>query len=379
MEVKGEYLLKYNDFPQLLKTLLEENVVDKIIGAKTKISRKTEKEDRLSISPEIYEEPDDVEDFPLSNLIAYGYVRTDSAAKYLHSKLNGAKEEKIGMVARPCDTRALVELAKIRQVNLENLFIIAMEDRGMIVKASRSMRKYKDIDTTKVVREMIVDDGLEFLFEDGKTQKVDLEIADNCSRCVEKTPALADLSVSNVDVPIDSDSLILKVYSDKGKTILEKSGLKVKDLPEDLKESHSGKLEEIVQEAKKKREKDLSEWNELSQEEKIEKLQKCTMCGMCIRACPVCYCVDCILQKKRKEKTINNETYQLTRVAHVADRCVECGSCDNNCPMSLPLSLYFQSLSEAFKKKFNYKAGESVDDVPFRSGKAIREMELERT
>jgi formate dehydrogenase subunit beta len=100
---------------------------------------------------------------------------------------------------------------------------------------------------------------------------------------------------------------------------------------------------------------------------------------MCIRGCPVCYCVDCILQKKRKEKTINKEAYQLTRVAHVADRCVECGNCDNNCPMSLPLSLYFQSLTEAFKKKFNYRAGESVDDIPFRSGKAINQMELEKT
>ncbi len=79
------------------------------------------------------------------------------------------------------------------------------------------------------------------------------------------------------------------------------------------------------------------------------------MCGMCIRGCPVCYCVDCILTKKRKEKNINKETYQLTRIAHVADRCVECGNCDNNCPTHLPLSLYFQSLNDSFKEKFGYK------------------------
>ena len=379
MEVKGEYLIKYEEFPQLLKTILQEGIVEKIIGAKTKISRKTKEEDRLSISPEVYENPDDIEGFPLSNLIAYGFARTDSAAKYLHSKLEGAKEEKIGLIARPCDTRALIELAKIRQVELDNLFIIAMEDRGMIVKESRSMRKHKDIDTTKVVREKIENDGLEFLFEDGSTKKVDLEIADNCSRCIEKTPAIADLSVSNVGVSIKSDSLILKVYSDKGEQILEKSGLELEPLPKDIKQSHEDKVEEVLQKAKEKREKDLEEWSKVPQDEKIEKLQKCTMCGMCIRACPVCYCVDCILQKKRKEKKINNETYQLTRIAHVADRCVECGSCDNNCPMSLPLSLYFQSLNEAFKKKFNYESGKSTEDIPFRSGKAIKNMELERT
>ena len=99
---------------------------------------------------------------------------------------------------------------------------------------------------------------------------------------------------------------------------------------------------------------------------------------MCIRGCPVCYCIDCILMKKRKEKTINKETYQLTRIAHVADRCVECGNCANNCPQNLPLSLYFQSLNEAFKEKFGYTPGEDIEDTPFRSGKAIAEMELEK-
>ncbi|MHA1704357.1 MAG: 4Fe-4S dicluster domain-containing protein, partial [Promethearchaeota archaeon] len=85
------------------------------------------------------------------------------------------------------------------------------------------------------------------------------------------------------------------------------------------------------------------------------------------------------LQKKRKAKTINKETYQLTRIAHVADRCVECGNCDNNCPQHLPLSLYFQSLNDAFKEKFGYASGDSIDDIPFRSGRAISQMSLEKT
>ncbi|MFX1358470.1 MAG: 4Fe-4S dicluster domain-containing protein [Promethearchaeota archaeon] len=379
MDVIAEYLIKVDDFPKLLATLLKEKVVDKIIGAETRIDKKTNEEDRFTVTPKLYSKPEDISGFPLTNLISYGYARTDSAAKYLHKSVDGALKEKVGLIARPCDTRAIIELVKIKQINLENLFIIAFEDRGMIINASREMKKVKDLDLTQVVKEKIGDKGLVLLLKDGKTKEVSLDIAENCSRCLRKIPVVADLGISDLAIPINSDEIILKVYSDKGNDLLEKSGIAKKSLPNDIKTKQDDMVKAIKQKAIEKRAKDLEEWDKLSQTEKLERLQACTMCGMCIRGCPVCYCVDCILQQKRKDKVINKETYQLTRIAHVADRCVECGNCDNNCPQHLPLSLYFQSLNEAFKEIFKYTAGESVDDVPFRSGKAIREMELERT
>jgi len=379
LEAIAEYLIKIEDFPKLLSTLLKEKIVDKIIGAETKVNKKTNEEDRFSVSPIIYEKPDDITSFPLTNLISYGYARTDSAAKFLHKSVNGAMQEKVGLIARPCDTRALIELAKIKQIKLDNLFIIAFEDRGMVINVSREIKKVKDIDPTKVVKEKIGDKGLILLLDDGKTKEVDLTVAENCSRCTRKIPVVADLGISDIGIPIDSEEMILKAYSDKGVDLIEVSKIAKKDLPGDVKTSHTEKMKEIKENALAKRVKDLEEWDKTPQEEKIARLQACTMCGMCIRGCPVCYCVDCILQQKRKDKKINKETYQLTRIAHVADRCVECGNCDNNCPVHLPLSLYFQSLNEEFKKGFGYTTGESVDDIPFRSGKAIKKMELEKT
>jgi formate dehydrogenase subunit beta len=379
MDAMAEYLIKIEDFPQLLIALLKNKKVDKIIGAETRIDKKSGEEDRFTVNPKVYEKPEDISGFPLTNLIAYGYARTDSATKYLHKSLEGAMKEKVGLIARPCDTRGIIELAKIRQINLDNLFIIAFEDRGMVINVSREMRKYKDIDPTKVIKEKIGDKGLILKFNDGKTKELGLEIAENCSRCTRKIPVVADLGISDVGIPIDSEEIILKVYSDAGAELVDQSKIAKKSLSSDIKEAHTKKVKEIKELALAKRAKDLEEWDKLSQEEKMAKFQACTMCNMCIRGCPVCYCVDCILMKKRKDKTINKETYQLTRIAHVADRCVECGNCDNNCPQHLPLSLYFQSLNEAFKKKFKYSSGESLEDIPFRSGKAIRKMELEKT
>ncbi|MFX1409897.1 MAG: Coenzyme F420 hydrogenase/dehydrogenase, beta subunit C-terminal domain [Promethearchaeota archaeon] len=379
MDTMADYLIKIEDFPKILETLLKEKIADKIIGAETRIDKKTEKEDRFTVQPKLFEKPEDIKVFPLTNLIAYGYARTDSASKYLHKSLEGAMKEKVALIARPCDTRALIELAKIRQVNLENLFIIAFDDRGMVINVSRQMRSYKEIDPTKVVKEKIGDKGLILQFDNGKTKEIDLTVAENCSRCTRKIPVVADLGISDIGIPIESDQIILKVYSDKGNDVLEKSKIDKKSIPNDIKKAHTDKVKEIKENAIAKRAKDLEEWSKLSQEEKMAKLQACTMCNTCIRGCPVCYCVDCILQKKRKEKIINKESYQLTRIAHVADRCVECGNCDNNCPQHLPLSLYFQSLNEAFKDKFKYTSGEKLEDIPFRSGKAIAQMELEKS
>ena len=379
MDSMAEYLIKNEDFSKILATLLKEKVVDKIIGAQLRVDKKSGNVDRFTVQPKLVEKEDDLSDFPLSPLIAFGYARTDSASKFLHKSVAGAMNEKVGLIARPCDTRALIELAKIRQVNLDNLFIIGIEDRGMLPKAGREMRKVKDVDPTKIVKEKVGDTGLIVKMEDGSIQELKLSIAENCLRCYRKIPVVADLTVSDIGIPIDSDEIILKVYSDKGDEILEKSGIGKKQLPSDVKNAHTEKYNDIIEKAKEKRAKDLEEWDKVSQEEKIAELLKCTACGICIRGCPVCYCVDCILTKKKKAKTIDNVTYQLTRIAHDADRCIECGNCDNNCPQNLPLSLYFQSLNEAFKEMFNYQSGMSIDDTPFRSGKAISEMELEKT
>ncbi|MFX0105871.1 MAG: Coenzyme F420 hydrogenase/dehydrogenase, beta subunit C-terminal domain [Candidatus Hodarchaeota archaeon] len=379
MEAMEEYLIKVEDFSKILAALLKEKVVDKIIGAELRVDKKSGNIDRFTVQPKLAEKEEDVKDFPLTPLIAFGYARTDSASKFLHKSVEGALNEKVGLIARPCDTRALIELAKIKQVNLDNLFVIGIEDRGMLPKAGREMRSVKDVDATKIVKEKVGDEGLVVKMEDGSTKNLNLTVAENCLRCYRKIPVVADLTVSDLGMPIESDEIILKVYSDKASDILDKSGINKKSLPDDVKSTHSDKYNEIIEKAKEKRAKDLEEWSKLSQEEKIAELLKCTMCNTCIRGCPVCYCVDCILMKKRKDKTIDKATYNLTRIAHDADRCVECGNCDNNCPQNLPLSLYFQSLNDAFKEKFNYEAGMSLEDIPFRSGKAISQMELEKT
>lgn len=375
LEPIAEYLVTYEDVKKILATLLKEKIVDKVIGGEIK-------KGAFNASPKLMEKPEELDDFPLSQLIAYNYARTDSASKYLHKEVNGARDEKIGLLGRPCDTRAIIELMKLHQINPDNLFIIGIEDLGIIPSSevSKMFNKRKDFDQSKIVRHQLTTNNLSLVLDDGKVEVVKFDdavkISENCLRCTRKIPVIMDLSISDVGVPVEPDDLILRVYTDKGKSALDKSGVKTKAVPAVVKQKNEETVKEVLKNAEEKRKKDLDDWAKLSEEEKLVRLQKCTMCNMCIKGCPVCYCIDCILMKKRKEKSINNTTYQLTRIAHVADRCIECGNCANNCPQKLPLAEYFQSLIDTFEEKYGYKAGESADDISFRSGKAIKEMEL---
>ncbi|MHA2087393.1 MAG: hypothetical protein ACW972_03890, partial [Promethearchaeota archaeon] len=90
MDTIAEYLIKSEDFSKILATLLEEKVVDKIIGAQLRIDKKSGNTDRFTVQPKLVEKEEELSDFPLSPLIAFGYARTDSASKFLHKSVAGA-------------------------------------------------------------------------------------------------------------------------------------------------------------------------------------------------------------------------------------------------------------------------------------------------
>ena len=58
-------------------------------------------------------------------------------------------------------------------------------------------------------------------------------------------------------------------------------------------------------------------------------------------------------------KTLDKISFVTTRFTHVGDTCVECGKCSTNCPLNIPLDLFFQSMRDKFKKERGYSAGSS--------------------
>jgi L-lactate utilization protein LutB len=90
---------------------------------------------------------------------------------------------------------------------------------------------------------------------------------------------------------------------------------------------------------------------------------KCIRCYACRQVCPVCTCNECFTDRDnvgwqgKQSNLAENRFYGLTRVFHIADRCVECGECERSCPMELPLMLLNRKMIKDLADLFAMQEG----------------------
>jgi formate dehydrogenase subunit beta len=56
--------------------------------------------------------------------------------------------------------------------------------------------------------------------------------------------------------------------------------------------------------------------------------------------------------------------FPITRLAHVADSCVNCGQCQDACPVEIPLSKLYFMLNQELSLMFEYVPGIDVEKRP---------------
>jgi ferredoxin len=90
---------------------------------------------------------------------------------------------------------------------------------------------------------------------------------------------------------------------------------------------------------------------------------KCIRCYACRQVCPVCTCKECFTDRDsvgwqgKQNNLPENRFYGLTRVFHIADRCVECGECERACPMDLPLMVLNRKMIQDLQQLFAMDEG----------------------
>ncbi len=286
-----------------------------------------------------------------------------SGAKIASSLTSRPSGRKLAMVLRPCEIRAVIELAKLKQVNLDDVLLIGMDCLG----------RYENTDFAKFQEQGGTSESFLENAQAGKTSTPDFDIIGACKIC--EFPAADNVDMRLCAIGAGKGTVFIEAITEKGGQALEKSGLKPGEAPAGRDEA----LKKVVAVRIEAKDKKFAEFRaEVNTFEALaDKLAPCVNCYNCRIACPVCYCKECVFITDTFRHTgeqymmwadqsgmlkMPNDTlfYHLTRMNHMSLFCVGCGQCTSACPNNIDLMPLFRTCADKTQARFNYQAGRSV-------------------
>ena len=354
----------------LLKFALENNIVDGVLAVKKGV-------DLYDAVPTFITDPAD-----LAETAGSLHCGTLLLAKLIKKYLNGAQDQRIAVTVKGCDAMGIYELAKRNQVNLDNLLLIGVNCGGSVspVSARKMIREKFGVDPNDVVKEEIDKGQFIIVTKDGQHKGISMDELEeagfgrrsNCRRCKMKIPRQADLACGNWGVIGDKagKATFVEVCSEKGADLLSraaKAGAVATEPANPKGIEIRGKVEGAMLKLGDK-------WRARyfeglgSGKERLQKMMedssRCTKCYACIDNCPICYCVECSTKKPYLVPPGVLPVpfmFHLIRYAHVSDSCVNCGQCEENCPMEIANSLYMHALQTDMEKMFGHTPGVDME------------------
>jgi formate dehydrogenase subunit beta len=350
----------------LLKFALENKMVDAVLAIK-------KGQDLYDAVPTVITDPK-----MLMNTAGSLHCGTLLVSKIVKNYLEGAKDKKIGLTVKGCDLMGVLELAKRGGINLNNVLLIGVNCGGSVspIMARKMIKEKFGVDPDMVHKEEI--DKGQFIIEyEGGHKGISMdELEDagygrrsNCRRCKYKIPRAADLACGNWGVIGDKagKATFVEVCSDKGADLLAKAvaaGSLATEAPNPKGIEIRGKTENAMFKLGDKwRKRDFSKLGTNVWETINKETSRCIKCYSCIINCPVCFTTDDPKKGSlmvREGDVPPNPMFHLRRFAHISDTCVNCGQCEELCPMDIPLALFSHAIrvegDNAYKPKLGAPA-----------------------
>ena len=265
----------------------------------------------------------------------------------------GKLSKRIAALMRPCEIRAGIELSKLGQADLESILLISIDCPGALPLSDYVSDPKKGKEKfTKVLKEW----GNE-------------SVRPVCKTCLHFAAQVGDLHLALLG---EEKRACPIPVTDKGKGLLE-----ILNIPS---QENWDKWEDKVSEIRKKREQNKKELEgELETEvlgldKLLDTFSQCIGCHNCMRACPICYCRLCYFDSdntKHESRDYLDQAhskgvlrfpgdtllFHLGRMSHMSLSCVGCGSCEDACPMSIPVAQVLSFVAEKNQQLFNYLPG----------------------
>jgi formate dehydrogenase subunit beta len=299
--------------------------------------------------------------------------------KLVKKYLDGAKIKKIGVTVKGCDAMAFYELAKRKQINLDNIIMIGVNCGGSVspILARKMITDKFGVDPDKVHKEEI--DKGQFIIEyEGGHKGISIDELEeagygrrsNCRRCKYKIPRQADLACGNWGVIGDKagKATFVEVCSEKGANLVNGAVTKGILLSEPANPKGleiRGKVEgAMFKLGDKWRKHDFTALGANLWETINKETSRCIKCYSCIENCPVCFTSADEMKKDtlmiKRGELPPNSMFHLRRFAHISDTCINCGQCEELCPMDIPMALFSHAIRVEGDAAFEPKLGKSA-------------------
>ena len=272
----------------------------------------------------------------------------------------GKGKKRITAFMRPCEARATIELAKLGQVDLENIIIITVDCPGVMPLSDY----FEDAGKGDKV------------FEDAFQHWNSEPMRPVCRIC-DKFSSVGGEDLHIGIMGVKSGSVLLIPRSPKGEDALNKTGL---SLEEDI-TGWEASVNKLTEERKQKRNRSNEALrNDIEGIDKlVQAFSACINCHNCMRVCPICYCRQCHFDSDKMKFSfedyltraeargglmIPTDTllFHIGRMLHMSLSCVSCGMCEDACPMAIPVAQIFTVVGDRNQEAFDYVPGRSVDE-----------------
>ncbi|MFQ5823884.1 MAG: Coenzyme F420 hydrogenase/dehydrogenase, beta subunit C-terminal domain [bacterium] len=361
----------YNVFTEVFKKLLSNNIVEAVL---------VPQEMSGNVVQTLVSESDSLKKInSLAPVLPVNSARIVSKLTIkdfypVKNNISNERGEKIAVMLRPCEIRALIELVKLKQAKIDNVLVIGIDCFGTY-SVNDYVAKNKELNGDGAVT-------ADFIKKVQTNQEIK-ELRTACQLCRHFVPENSDIAVNLIGTDWNQ-KIVIQARNEKGKKVLEE--LKLEDAPE----NKERKLAVEQEKEKRKKQKGKIEKEDIDFLQVISSL--CINCQNCRSVCPICYCKECVFEgeifeyskqkyltwAKRKgllKMPTDMLLFHLTRMSHVLTSCVACGQCEAACPNKIPLGRIYHHLSNEVQKMLDYEAGRKLDEeLPLS---AFKEDELQ--
>jgi formate dehydrogenase subunit beta len=270
-------------------------------------------------------------------------VMTLNSAKIVGLLLAQESGKRMAAVMRPCEARALVELAQRNRVSLDELVTISIDCLGSHDEVDYEQRAKlwgDDAPTREALR------------WSRRGQIASYRFRPACQVCERPHFDQADLVVGLFGQNLDEQILILAdlgLAKRIGLDVTAGVGAVTPATEEGLKRRQRT-IDDLVARRHRTRERLLGEIRTKAAElaDLFTLFGSCTLCGECLEACPMTPASDLDMDGY-EENTPEYVAARLLDIASRSESCVGCGMCEAACHLGMPLMLVTQMIAEQSK------------------------------